>query len=513
MSALTIGPSTPPQIPRRLRAAAAEFGLRPAVISAERTLSWNQLLDEATAFAAFLQESGVRKGDVVAWQLPNWWEALVVAHGIWIAGAASAPAVPLFRAHEMAQVLAKTQPTCVVTAGQIRRTSHVDVFEDALRQEGVRPSVRVVVRGSAPGWTPFEQTLRAGAAVVSETPEAALIAFTSGTTSGAKGVVHSSATFLSVADAMVPACGMRYDDVGYLSAPLAHAAGLVWGVGIPMASGAAVVLRDTWEPEAALKDFQVHSVTYSTGPALFLSELLDAMKRHGVAKLPLRTGFPTGGSGLPDSIIESADEVGLRPLRGYGMTECPMTAITRPFDPAAKRRYTDGRASSGSELKVVSSDGAEMARGDEGEILARGPQRAVRYLDATDDEAFLDGGWFRTGDLGRLDESGFVRVTGRLKDIINRGGEKFSALEIESLLAAHPDVAEVAVTAVPHDRFGEQPAAFVVLRGTSPLDAAALQQFLSARHLAKQKIPQIWHVMDRLPRTASGKVVKRQLLE
>ncbi len=500
-------------IPDVLHRTALGFGTRAAVQTPERTLTWRDLEADARRFAGYLSTAGVRPGEAVVWQLPNWWESLVVAYGIWVAGAVSVPVVPIFRQHELTQVLAAVRPACVIAPAEFRGVDHVDLFEACLTATGEAPGNRIVVRGSAPGWTTFDDALRSlpGSAVEIDPADPALIGFTSGTTAVAKGVVHDSSSFLSVSASVAPACGVRWDDVFYLSTPIAHAAGLVWGVGTQLVSGASVAVRPGWDAAQALRDITELGVTYSTGPALFLSELAGAAEAAGIARVPLRTGFTSGGSSLPDSIIERADRLGLRPLRGYGMTECPMVTMTRPFDPSEQRLRTDGRVTDHSEIRITGENGEELPPGSVGEIHVRGPQRCITYLDSTDNESFEQDGWFRSGDLGMLDGDGYLRVTGRIKDIINRGGEKFSAKEIEDLIAAHPSVAQIAVTAVPHERLGEQPAAFVVTREGMSVSDAELGQYLVAAGLASQKVPRIWRHVSDLPRTASGKVVKRGL--
>ena len=248
----------------------------------------------------------------------------------------------------------------------------------------------------------------------------------------------------------------------------------------------------------------------TAGAAVFIRETLDALASRGQSQLPLH-GYPCGGSTIPNELAEACDDAGMHPARSWGMTECPVVTGSGPrLHDRAVRCHTDGLIAPGCEIRVVDDAGNEPPVGRVGEALVRGPQRALGYIDAQHTaEAFDDQGWFRTGDLGVLAEDGTFTMTGRVKEIINRGGEKISAREIEDALARHPNVREVAVVAAPHPRFGEQPAAFVL--ASEPVDPAVLAEFLDGLGLAAQKIPKVWRFIDELPRTASGKVIKGSL--
>lgn len=493
-----------------------EFGPLTAVIDGETSLTWAELIDAATRFGGLLSAQGIGSGDVVVWQLPNWWETLVVAYGIWAVGAISSPVVPIYREHELGQVVARVRPACVVTAGSFRGTDHVALVTEALAAQGVEPSLRVVVRGSATGWIDFGDSASASPHLLTDTDPAApaLIGWTSGTTSGAKGVVHSGQSFISSPLRSSRSSAFGWDDRSYMPAPVAHATGLLSALAIPVYTGSSVVLRDHWDAELALEDIARYDVTFSSGAAVFMAEILSALSARGQERLDLPSGYPCGGSTIPTALAEAADDVGMQPMRSWGMTECPSVSASSRFDPRAVRCGSDGRIAPGCEVRVLSLEGAVLGPGEIGEFLVRGPQRALGYLDAAHTaEAFDDEGWFRTGDLGRVDVEGVLEMTGRLKEIINRGGEKISGREIEDALVRHPGVVEAAVVPAPHPRLGEQPAAFVLVRGTAPVPPEELADFLRQSGLAPQKIPRVWRYVDELPRTASGKVKKYVLAD
>jgi acyl-CoA synthetase len=222
--------------------------------------------------------------------------------------------------------------------------------------------------------------------------------------------------------------------------------------------------------------------------------------------------FACGGAAVPRAVMERSEEQGIPAARVYGMTELPTVTVMNRAYPFDMRADTDGAIAPGVEVRAVDDHSRSLPTGSEGELLVRGPERMLGYLDPVANRAALDdAGWFRTGDVGVLDEAGFVTITGRLKDVINRGGEKFCARDIEDLLAAHPAVRQAAVVAGPDPRFGEVPVAFIVLDGAGQASAGELAGHLQATGLARQKTPVAWHFLDGLPMTPSGKVKKFEL--
>jgi acyl-CoA synthetase (AMP-forming)/AMP-acid ligase II len=493
--------------------AARVWGSRPAVAQAGLQLTHRDLLELVERAAAWLSGNGIRPGDVICWQTPNWWEAHLLGLAVWHVGAVSAPIAPFYREHELRQVIEEVRPAAVISAESFRGFAHAEAFDDLLAENGLNEIPRILLRGSRFGWTPFDEVVwhprRLPSANVGA-DEPCLVLFTSGTTSRAKAAVHSSRTLLAETRQLADAWGLSWEDVGYMAAPLQHITGLLNAMTIPLLVGACAVLAERWEPGQAVQDIMTHRVTYSAGATVFLQELTDAA-RDARLRLPLKM-FACGGASVPRAVMERSEEQGIPAARVYGMTELPTVTVMSPADPFDLRATTDGAVAPGVEVRVLGDDSHSLSTGCAGELAVRGPERMLGYLEPAENRSALDeDGWFRTGDIGVLDDHGFLTITGRIKDVINRGGEKFSARDIEDLLASHPSVRQAAVVPGPDARFGEVPVAFVVLHGDRQSSVGELAAHLHTAGLARQKSPTAWHFVDALPMTPSGKVKKFEL--
>src|SRR5271166_1880653 len=493
--------------------AAGLWGSRPAVAEGGLQMTHRELLELVERAAAWLSGNGIRPGDVVCWQTPNWWEAHLLGLAIWHVGAVSAPIAPFYREHELRQVIEEVRPAAVISAESFRGFAHAEAFDDLLAENGLDEIPRILLRGSRFGWTRFDDVMwhprRLPSANIGAA-EPCLVLFTSGTTSRAKAAVHSSRTLLAETRQLADAWGLGWEDVAYMAAPLQHITGVLNAMTIPLLVGACAVLAERWEPSQAVQDIVAHQVTYSAGATVFLQELTDAA-RDARIRLPLRM-FACGGASVPRAVMERSEEQGIPAARVYGMTEMPTVTVMNRAFPFDLRAETDGAVAPGVEVRVVEGESRSLPAGVEGELLVRGPERMLGYLDPEDNRAAMDAaGWFRTGDVGVVDDAGFVTITGRLKDVINRGGEKFSARDIEYLLVGHPAVRQAAIVAGPDARFGEVPVAFVVLDGHAHPSTGELAAHLRTAGLVRQKSPTAWHFLDSLPMTPSGKVKKFEL--
>jgi acyl-CoA synthetase (AMP-forming)/AMP-acid ligase II len=308
---------------------------------------------------------------------------------------------------------------------------------------------------------------------------------------------------------------MSWPDVSFMPAPLAHLTGVTVGLTVPFTAGGSVVLMDTWQPELAVPTMEREGCTISSGTPIFLEEIVRGYEDLGVKQSSLRQ-YSVGGQAVVPTLIERAQAVGIGAFRCYGMTEHLSTTIANASNSIETRRDTDGPVGPGSEISCVDEDGNVLAQGEPGEIRVRGPERMMGYVNPAHNEGVLDPeeGWFSTGDVGYVDDDGNVHISGRIKDIINRGGEKFSAREMEDIICRHPDIRQAAVVPAPDERFGEVPAAFLVLAdGASEPGTEELIQFVRGQGLAKQKTPISWQAIEALPATPFGKVKKQELLD
>jgi acyl-CoA synthetase len=415
-------------------------------------------------------------------------------------------------------VLGATRPEVVVTVDRYRDHEHARTFDDLLDDAGIQPKARVLVEGEADGWAALgdidRQDLRnLGRAEASEPDEPALVLFTSGTTAAPKGVVHSSRSIIAESLQITRSYGLDWRDRLHLPVPLAHVTGLDFGVIVPASVGACTVLSRVRSLHQTAQEVVDHEATMTVGAVTAIPHLAEAIRRHGQA-IPLKM-YATGGTTIPEHQISLGEDLGINPFRSYGMTECPSVTAPSGADSRRQRLGTDGRLTPGMECEAVDPDTREpLPRGEVGELRVRGPERMVGYLRAEESEDQLDSdGWFYSGDLGRVDGERCVSITGRIKDIINRGGEKFSARDIEDALALHEAVVEAAVVAIPDERYGEVPAAFVVPRAGVDVSPGDLTAFLDTAGLARQKTPVHWKMINELPTTPTGKVKKFELRE
>lgn len=474
------------------------------------------LADRAQALAGGMVDLGLGPGDVVSWELPSWWEAAVLAIAIDWVGAVSNPIIPIYREREVGFVVRQAGTRFLVVPGEFRGYDFRDLAQ-AVRSDS--PALQhVAVARDAPGrgMVAFEDLLRSDTRPQrhQRSPhDVAMLFYTSGTTADPKGVMHTTATIGAYTRAGVEVMEIGADDVGLLQFPLTHIGGLAAFVATPLLAGSRVVYLDQWEPGRALDLIESERVTSAGGPPVILQGLMASPGLAPARVATLRTAG-TGAAGIPPQLVRDVGEkLGAVSFRAYGLTECPMLTTGSRRDPEEKRMETDGRPSPGCEVRIVDSDGGELARGNEGEIQAYGPQLCVGYLDPKlNREAFTADGFLRTGDLGVMDEDGFVTVTGRVKDIIIRKGENLSAKAIEDVLHGHPDIVDAAVISLPDDQTGERACAVIVARGgTRAPSLDALRDYMAERQVMRQMIPEQIEVVDALPRNATGKVLKFEL--
>jgi acyl-coenzyme A synthetase/AMP-(fatty) acid ligase len=496
-----------------------QFPANPAVVDGELRIANGELAARSERIAGALAAAGVGRGDVVSWQVPNWWEALAIALGVWRIGAVNNPVLMIYREHELRQIFADLAPKVVVAPPSFRRFEHQEMLDSVLAEIGHEPALRIGVRGGSKRWTDLEELIEAAGPAPLETrissDDPCVVAYTSGTTAGAKGVVIDSTALLAETRQMRETWGMSWMDVSFMPAPLAHLTGVTVGLTVPFTAGGSVVLMDTWQPELAVPRIEREHCVISSGTPIFLEEIVRGYEERGTGRASLRQ-YSVGGQAVAPTLIERADAVGIGAFRCYGMTEHLSTTIANRSNSIETRRDTDGPIGPGSEISCVDEDGNVLPQGETGEIRVRGPERMMGYVNPAHNDGVLDPGegWFSTGDVGSVDELGRVRIAGRIKDIINRGGEKFSAREMEDIICRHPDIRQAAVVPAPDQRFGEVPAAFLVMvPGASQPNPEELAAFVQGQGLARQKTPISWRAVEALPATPFGKVKKQELME
>ncbi|HLM96264.1 MAG TPA: AMP-binding protein, partial [Acidimicrobiales bacterium] len=468
------------------------------------TGTFADVLGAARRMASALQERGIGAGDVVAFQLPNWIEAAVSFWAAALLGAVVTPIVHFYGPKEVAYILRRTAVRALITADRFGHQDYLEALDEIRVGAPSLELVAVVGDDPVPSWAiPFDRLLDSqpmAAPAVVDPSSPALVAYTSGTTADPKGVVHSHRT---IGFEIRQLAAMQTGNPPLLvGAPVGHAIGMLSGLLLPVWKGEPINLIDVWNPGAVLAAMLEDGVASGSGATYFLTSLLDhpdCTPEH--LKLMSRIGL--GGSPVPAAVTERMAALGISAIRSYGSTEHPSTTGSRHEEPEVKRHYTDGRPLLGVELRLVDEDGHEVACGGRGEILSRGPDCCIGYTDpALTASSFDVEGWFATGDVGVLDEDGYLTIVDRKKDIIIRGGENISALEVEEMLMRIPGVAEAAVVAAPDERLGEHVCAFVRLtEGSTPVELADVRAQLQGAGMARQKWPEELRLVPELPRT------------
>jgi acyl-CoA synthetase (AMP-forming)/AMP-acid ligase II len=474
------------------------------------------LRDWSVAVAMSLRDHGVIAGDRVLVQLTNSAELLASIMGCWRLGVIAVPVLPMFRAHELTAVLRQIRPSAVI-AGNDDNRSRTAEMDTALDAANVRPVVRFSVGRAEAGWAGFPGRAPASSGADGSTlpgfgePGACvLVLFTSGTTAEPKGVRHDSYSLLAEVNSYRRSAALSRRDVIFNPAPVAHVGALVVSLLVPWAVGCPVVLQSRWDPRRAVRQIVREKVTFAVGAPVFLNELVQEYESADAGAHRV-TKFQTGAASTATTLLERAAAVGVVAWRAWGMTEAPTLTYGTVGDALDRRAGTDGRVEPGSEVRVVDDGGRPLPDGTEGELVVRSPKQMMGYLGATQSASDSDG-WLVTGDLGVVDPDGWVTITGRVKDIINRGGEKFSCHEIEDALSAHPAINAVAVLGVPEQRLGEQVVAYLTTRsGVNYPGYDVLIEHLTSRRIAPQKHPVAIVVIDELPMTPTGKVLKATL--
>jgi 3-phosphoshikimate 1-carboxyvinyltransferase len=470
-------------------------------------LTWSALAQQVECTAARLLELGVACGESVAFQLPNRLEFVTIALATLRLGAVCEPLMPIFRERELQFMLRESGARVLFVPDRFRGFDYASMayaLRDAL------PALEHVVV--------LDQTPTADRAPHSEAParrpqpaDLAQLLFTSGSTGEPKGVLHRHQVLDGAADAHIRHFGLGVEDVIYVPSPLAHQTGFLYGMWIAIRLGVPQVLQDIWNAELGLDAMRRFGVTFVQAATPFLADLTVLGERPET----LRT-FVATGTAIPRELARSAREVLDAEVGGaWGTTESCLGTAFRPGEEAELAWQTDGHALDGVTLRVVDDDGRPLEAGAEGNFEVKTEWLFEGYLNRPEltAAAMTADGFYRTGDLARINAQGCMRITGRVKDVINRGGEKVPVAEIEQLLYAHPAVREAAIVAMPDERLGERACAFVVLQTGAELELDGVRAHLDSHRVSKTYWPERLELVEALPKTPSGKIRKYVLRE
>ena len=473
------------------------------------TLSFAEFWSEAELAAAGLHAAGVSAGDVGTWQLPTWIESLVLVAALSRLGVIQNPVLPTHRERELDIITTQAATKLLVTPSVWQGHGYEAMATDVARRHG---AMRVLVADRAlpqgdPTSLPELQRELPG-----DEQQVRWLFATSGTTAEPKVVQHTDASLLAAARGMSRRLGLIPHDRNAMVFPVTHVGGILWMLA-SLESGCSNILCESFDPERTVEVLGREGVTLAGAGTYFHQVYLDAQRRSLHPIFPDVRAFPGGGAPKPPSLVEEIRSAfGVPVLAGYGSTEAPIVTMASPTDDDESLALTEGAPAAGVELRIVGNDERPVDPGSVGEIRVRAPQMMRGYLDpALDIEAFDDDGFFRTGDLGRIDARGQLVVTGRLKDIIIRKGENVSAKEVEDLAVLHRKVADVAVIGLPDPISGERVCAVVQLAVPEEFDLAELNSHLLDLGLVTRKLPEQMELVDVLPRNSSGKVLKHVL--
>ena len=484
--------------------------------------TYRELAAMADRVAVGLSKLGVVKNDIVACQLPNWWQFTVVYLACSRIGAVMNPLMHIFRERELSFMLQHGEAKVLIVP-KVFRGFDYEQMVTALQPSLPALQHIVVVGGS--GANSFEALL-SGPAWENQ-PDAreiltrhrpgpdnvTQVIYTSGTTGEPKGVMHTANTVMANIVPYAQRLQLDAEDVVLMASPMAHQTGFMYGLIMPILLKASAVTLDIWEPLKAIDLIRAEQCSFTMASTPFLTDLAKNVAESGKTVPTLKT-FLCAGAPIPGPLVEQARAVlGTKIVSAWGMTENGAVTLIQLSDPDERAFTTDGCPLPGVELKVVDFDGASLPAGQAGKLLVRSVSNFGGYLKRPHLNGTDADGWFDTGDLARLDGQGYVRITGRSKDVIIRGGENIPVVEIEALLYRHPAIALAAVVAYPDERLGERACAVVVPKAGQTIDLPSIVDFMKAQKVAMQYIPERLIVRDAMPSTPSGKIQKFKLRE
>ncbi|MCG7222234.1 cyclohexanecarboxylate-CoA ligase [Acinetobacter sp. AG3] len=487
----------------------------------EKSFTYQEMLHTVNKISLGLKRLGIQKQDVVSCQLPNWWEFTLLYIACRSIGAVLNPLMPIFRERELSFILKHTESKILIVPKVFRKFDHEKLAYQL--QKNIESLEHVVVIGGD-GENSFEALLlnhglENDSASVNTLDDASITAddiaqliFTSGTTGEPKGVMHTENTLFFIIIEYAKRLHLNKDDVILMGSPMAHQTGFMYGLIMPLLIKAKVVLQDVWDVNTAIDLIHKHEVTFTMASTPFLNDLSEAVLDTQQSLDSLKI-FLCAGAPIPSTLVQKARKnMGVKVISAWGMTECGAVTTTCPEDDDERSFNTDGIPLPGVEVKIVDDQGEVLPPHQSGTLMIRSCSNFGGYLKRPHLNETDENDWFDTGDIAYLDEQGYIRIAGRKKDVIIRGGEKIPVAEIESLIYLHPDIAMVALVPYPDERMGEKACAIVKLKeGAAQIELKDLVDFLKKHNLANQYLPERLEVWDDIPMTPSGKIQKFKL--
>lgn len=474
----------------------------------ERVITLGELHAEGLKLAGRLHALGLRSGEVLAMQVPAGIENAILTQAAAALGCTLLQIVHIYGPHELAHILADSGAKALIVP---RRWRNIDYLDRLARLPDLPALAHRIVMGAeaSDGMLALDNLPDGDLPEIVHDPDGlAVLLYTSGTTAAPKGVRHSSRSLL--AELKAQGLGRKPDDWVLSPWPSGHIAGTLGVLGHALL-GRPTILLESWDAALAARLVDRFKVAQMSGTPFHLSGLMEAAEKGG-HDLGSFEQFLIGATTVPPALVAACEAAGIRCCRCYGSTELPTATQCVPADPLDKRLGTDGRPNPGVEVRIVGDGGEDLPVGTEGEVAVRGAERFLGYTDPELNAAsFLPGGWFLTGDIGRLDPEGYLAITDRKKDIIIRGGENISSREVEELLLQVPGVREVAAIGAPDARLGERICAVVTLAEGAQVTVADIDEAFRRIGVARQKTPELLIVVEEFPRTPSGKIQKAEL--
>jgi cyclohexanecarboxylate-CoA ligase len=476
-----------------------------------RVTTLGVLIERAERVAGGLRKLGVGSRDAVAMQLPHREEALIVQFATWMLDAVFVPIVPVYGSAEVEQVLADARPVIFISQDHWRNFDYASNWSKI--SQDLRPSLSVFLDSHVEGsleWSDLELGDPLVTQDAQDPDDVAVIIYTSGSTGVPKGVKHSARGLLAEARNTDYRPHRSADDIYLQISAAGHVGGILYSLRSLVYSMQTIIL-DGWSADLVARVVDSDRPSAMVCTPFHIQTVVELAAKEGwdLSSLDL---VCVGGAPVTPHLVRAADNAGVIVVRSYGMSEHPTITLGDPSADVDSRASTDGKLTPGTQLRLVDEFGQVVPAGEAGEIEVRGPEQFLGYTNVPDSEAFSADHWFKTGDIGTVDEDGNVTVVDRKKNIIIRGGENLSATEIEHVVSTHPDVQEVAVIGIPDARYGERVCAFIITRDGRSVTLESLMEHFLDQGVAKQKVPEAIELVDSLPRTGNDKVEKKALL-